>query len=308
MRFFGRRHFASVGRWLLGLVTLATVVAWIIWPLAPLRDAPLRLSEQSRLYAAYHGARLRVWVERCIHGPWGQDSADRETTTLANVPLWIPTAMVCTVWCSALYLREQKCARGGSGGDEEAGHNAKPPTEAPAPPRVSDVVIRRWLRNRIIGKFVLGCLAYLTVTLGAAWLGVLRPGTFASLIPNSRRTSVLVYRGYVGSGDTFNLPEIRAVASGARPTLYEWSLAGVTVQCWPGYRVRGQEYAGYLSVHVSFWVPTVVLGLLWVGMLSLHQRLNRLRRRTMGLCGGCGYNLTGNESGVCPECGTTIIA
>jgi hypothetical protein len=26
-------------------------------------------------------------------------------------------------------------------------------------------------------------------------------------------------------------------------------------------------------------------------------------RRSRGLCPGCGYDLTGNESGVCPECG-----
>ncbi len=30
------------------------------------------------------------------------------------------------------------------------------------------------------------------------------------------------------------------------------------------------------------------------------------RRRKLGLCVKCGYDLTGNESGVCPECGTII--
>ena len=28
------------------------------------------------------------------------------------------------------------------------------------------------------------------------------------------------------------------------------------------------------------------------------------RRRRLGLCPNCGYNLTGNVSGICPECGT----
>jgi len=28
------------------------------------------------------------------------------------------------------------------------------------------------------------------------------------------------------------------------------------------------------------------------------------RRRRLGLCGHCGYNLRGNVSRVCPECGT----
>jgi hypothetical protein len=30
------------------------------------------------------------------------------------------------------------------------------------------------------------------------------------------------------------------------------------------------------------------------------------RRRQPGLCRRCGYNLTGNTSGVCPECGTPV--
>lgn len=29
-------------------------------------------------------------------------------------------------------------------------------------------------------------------------------------------------------------------------------------------------------------------------------------RRVAGACGNCGYNLTGNVSGVCPECGAAI--
>ncbi len=31
--------------------------------------------------------------------------------------------------------------------------------------------------------------------------------------------------------------------------------------------------------------------------------VRRRRRRRAGLCIKCGYDLTGNESGVCPECG-----
>jgi hypothetical protein len=32
------------------------------------------------------------------------------------------------------------------------------------------------------------------------------------------------------------------------------------------------------------------------------------RRLALGLCSGCGYNLTANISGVCPECGTAVAA
>jgi hypothetical protein len=36
------------------------------------------------------------------------------------------------------------------------------------------------------------------------------------------------------------------------------------------------------------------------GALAIRKR----RRRSRGLCGICAYDLTGNQSGVCPECGT----
>ena len=32
----------------------------------------------------------------------------------------------------------------------------------------------------------------------------------------------------------------------------------------------------------------------------------RGRRASAGLCAVCAYDLTGNESGVCPECGTLV--
>jgi hypothetical protein len=42
-----------------------------------------------------------------------------------------------------------------------------------------------------------------------------------------------------------------------------------------------------------------VFALLW----WLMDPLKADRRRRLGLCVGCGYDLTGNVSGVCPECG-----
>lgn len=38
----------------------------------------------------------------------------------------------------------------------------------------------------------------------------------------------------------------------------------------------------------------------------IRSPLRRYHRRRNGWCITCGYNLTGNTSGVCPECGTTI--
>lgn len=40
---------------------------------------------------------------------------------------------------------------------------------------------------------------------------------------------------------------------------------------------------------------------------SFRGPLRRWRRRRKGLCLKCGYDLTGNESGVCPECGSPAL-
>jgi len=62
-----------------------------------------------------------------------------------------------------------------------------------------------------------------------------------------------------------------------------------------------------IFVHADLWWLTGCTLLLWCGLLLswvVHER-----RRTRGkrsLCIGCGYDLTGNESGICPECGQEV--
>jgi len=44
------------------------------------------------------------------------------------------------------------------------------------------------------------------------------------------------------------------------------------------------------------------------GMLGIFaNRAGRRKRPQPGHCAQCGYNLTGNVSGICPECGTKIV-
>ncbi len=62
----------------------------------------------------------------------------------------------------------------------------------------------------------------------------------------------------------------------------------------------------------SLWVLNLPLWTVFVGSTAyptialIRGPLRRWRRRRKGLCLKCSYNLTGNESGVCPECGTKI--
>ncbi len=59
-----------------------------------------------------------------------------------------------------------------------------------------------------------------------------------------------------------------------------------------------------IVLRTPLWAPAVLLTAPFV-LLARAQWTAR-RRRKEGCCLKCGYNLTGNVSGICPECGTAI--
>ena len=64
-------------------------------------------------------------------------------------------------------------------------------------------------------------------------------------------------------------------------------------------RTRGDRADGYLLL--PLWIPLAIVGIP-TAILWWRDR----RRIPAGHCRKCGYNLTGNVSGVCPECGTAF--
>jgi hypothetical protein len=63
----------------------------------------------------------------------------------------------------------------------------------------------------------------------------------------------------------------------------------------PQWRIVAPIWSLMLAV-VSVWL------LLWLASWSVRRR-----RRVRGLCAACGYDLTANVSGVCPECGRNVV-
>lgn len=59
------------------------------------------------------------------------------------------------------------------------------------------------------------------------------------------------------------------------------------------------------TARVPLWLPTILFAA-YPTTAFIRGPLRRHRRRRRGQCIGCGYDLTGNESGVCPECGQQI--
>jgi hypothetical protein len=58
---------------------------------------------------------------------------------------------------------------------------------------------------------------------------------------------------------------------------------------------------------MPYWFPAAVFAIppgVWLP--ALRRRWRRRYRLTHGLCLTCGYNLTGNVSGRCPECGMPV--
>ena len=80
---------------------------------------------------------------------------------------------------------------------------------------------------------------------------------------------------------------------------------GLVVICGDGMYVRVAGHQGAPHVCVPFWCLGVLFGI--YPMLALIRGpLRHCCRRRKDCCRNCGYNLTGNTSGVCPECGTEI--
>ncbi|MFH1746136.1 MAG: hypothetical protein ABIG44_03725 [Planctomycetota bacterium] len=53
---------------------------------------------------------------------------------------------------------------------------------------------------------------------------------------------------------------------------------------------------------MALWLPFILFGVS-PAIALISNPIRRYRRRKRGFCVPCGYNLTGNVSGICPECG-----
>jgi len=57
---------------------------------------------------------------------------------------------------------------------------------------------------------------------------------------------------------------------------------------------------------IAFWFLSLVFAVYPAIFFIRSYRRRRLRRQALKPCGQCGYDLHGNESGTCPECGRTV--
>ena len=62
-------------------------------------------------------------------------------------------------------------------------------------------------------------------------------------------------------------------------------------------------YYQVATLHLPVSMPMLLFAA-YPTIAFIRGPLRRWRRRRRGLCTKCGYDLTGNTTGVCPECGT----
>jgi hypothetical protein len=91
--------------------------------------------------------------------------------------------------------------------------------------------------------------------------------------------------------DTYKVDLKKGITLGFRYQRWTWNTPEVSAD---GRRIT-----------FPYWVPALVLSVPVVaGAIRYGSGRRRARRIDRGRCGSCGYDLTGNTSGVCPECST----
>jgi len=89
---------------------------------------------------------------------------------------------------------------------------------------------------------------------------------------------------------------------GSRPRYHIGQFQGLKTDWRPAY--MKYPTSGMVRVIIPLWIPSVFFAILCA--VAIVPTSRQRKREKEGLCSRCGYNLTSNTSGICPECGTPI--
>lgn len=119
-------------------------------------------------------------------------------------------------------------------------------------------------------------------------------------------TSLYRYWGIsIWSGD--RLPDVALTAAPGKHWDTDWAGATHQLPLGFGYGKTPKDdptAAGYFGLVIPSWSLILLFALLpalWLYRWRIHPI------RLPGQCRRCGYDLTGNTSGTCPECGAPVV-
>lgn len=84
-----------------------------------------------------------------------------------------------------------------------------------------------------------------------------------------------------------------------------WAVNAQPVELVWDWRHPAYDFPGFTGGRVPLWLPFVLFAL-YPTIAFIRGPVRRYRRRKRGLCLRCGYDLRGNTSGICPECGKPL--
>ena len=167
---------------------------------------------------------------------------------------------------------------------------------APEPePRHGQLRRARWLKTALFTMMLVLVVSATILTIASWWITTgFEIGGKPHHGPPVDRESFW-FRVWLSAG-WFDAALTRGPATGNFTTLVSW---------YGGFVNYSTTYYRYYQAYIPFWEILGPLALYPVVQLAIFgaRRVRRRRRLLCGLCIKCGYNLTGNVSGVCPECG-----
>jgi hypothetical protein len=170
----------------------------------------------------------------------------------------------------------------------------------------------------VIRRIAISILVFVSLATAAAWVAGLIARTYylsadfenhaLVLRINGGQAEVAYFDGSCfgkhGSLPLLGLPYVYRLFPPLPQDIYGYGPSGKSFYYWkPRLSTIPQLTA---IIGFPLWAPVLAFGAYPLIALILSPYWRRRYRRERGLCLHCGYDLTGNVSNVCPECGTQI--
>jgi hypothetical protein len=184
----------------------------------------------------------------------------------------------------------------------QEGHSGAAP-----PPSYGMKRLLRWLFNAAAVASILLCVAAGVVGVRSFWATDFIQLPLPRSMLGFNSCYLVTGQGGIGMALAWDAPPASPSANWVRSPAIAYGNGG-----WRPHSLTSRLGFDAANVHYPTWAISGVLAPAWFLALVAAAlpaawvlRWRRRRRiRRPGLCRSCGYDLTGNLSGVCPECGT----